>query len=663
MKISPDPGNHPSIHFAELLPGAGAQPRAELHYTVTEELPASLVQLGRFIINSKEPSEEYCDPLPHRPTAQELGTVIWNNYEEILRASSPIIRSYINNIFSAPDKNHDTALRAPQITTYKLRNSAMWFKDACSEPKTRKFLEEKICEGRNIYLVVGLNVGWDVTITHGSTVATNIGASSSRTVNSTTINYAGKSVLAIEYQKLKFQSLYRNIDNISPSTYSKWERILHNERETRETEWKPSDEDKQENSIPKNEENSAQEAHTPDASDSDTSVEVNPFHGLRISARAHSRSDDEDEDETDPPRDKCSSIVALVGDGHSSDTVSCVDSGISGCASEKYGDYSESEIDWPEEENYSLAEAKESFEQVQATLEPSIQEEKRRAHPQPATTQNTCPDTVGSFIANESDVLIVNSSSGSLSLPSSSYIPPSEPFSPMHGGQIDDDSATSMDSQLTALEDEPKSHKLFERNSSTPILQHVPDACPKLSPTSHSSITPSIHSSHVSSPNRSAEEEEEPPKAHPETLAPVKSPTPTYQNLAQVKEVDSVAYETPRAASSHTLLGGSRHLEAASWATLEDMRIHAGSQAAPVSPTESGHKAKVEPEPVFCKRTTSWFEDTMWSTKYMISRLEFSIMRASHKRSEAFPTRMSWKCVSSNTLLKSIYSRFWTLLK
>lgn len=136
-------------------------------------LPFSAVQLGRLVLNAKSPQDDYIDPLDGLPADGDFDRNIQTDYKETRRFSTTSkLRPYLNALvtFSFEKQNVGTAtLSAPLAVMYNLKNSGLWFRDACKQPGTRKFLENAFNEGQNAYLVVGFRTLQDASLVKGVT--------------------------------------------------------------------------------------------------------------------------------------------------------------------------------------------------------------------------------------------------------------------------------------------------------------------------------------------------------------------------------------------------------------------------------------------------------------------------------------------------------------
>lgn len=211
-------------------------------------LPSSSVRLGRLILNTKFPHQDFLDPFDGddgRPRPAECIRRVQTNFTSTQTLSkSSKLRTYFNDVLSISYETHNSgvaSVTAPQVTTHDLTNSGTWFHDACARPETRSWLEEAIDSGSTVYLVVGLRTLQDARLTKdvssGSVrgvktqvptalvaglsdaagIATPGVASEKDNDHSenTVFDAPGEQIFAVQYRKVKFQWLAsRKIENI-----------------------------------------------------------------------------------------------------------------------------------------------------------------------------------------------------------------------------------------------------------------------------------------------------------------------------------------------------------------------------------------------------------------------------------------------------------------
>lgn len=201
-------------------------------------LPSSCIRLGRLVLNTKVPHQDFLDPLDDRPTEAEYNTNRQKNFEETRKFSkNSKLRSYLTDILSisyGAQNERITSLAAPQITTHLLGNSGTWFEEACARPGTRKWIENAIDSNRTVHLVVGFRILEDAKFARNITWDTVKGARAEVPVHSLAAGVAsmalssntgaggsldssyeqrrvfdvpGEHIFAVQYRKIKFKWL------------------------------------------------------------------------------------------------------------------------------------------------------------------------------------------------------------------------------------------------------------------------------------------------------------------------------------------------------------------------------------------------------------------------------------------------------------------------
>lgn len=225
-------------------------------YLLNSPLSLESVRLGRLVLNARTPLQEYIDPLDGRPDSKELVQVVQRDYEETQKFSKDSkLRSKLKNILSISYERKSTGvatLAAPLATTYNLQNSNTWFKNACAQPETKKFLEDAIDDQRTVYLIVGFRTAYDARMVQNLTWKKTRGASGECSTNLITgfapMNLAssilvpeakfvqdagnaqefiyqapGEQVFAIQYRKVKFKWFSsRKVDDTFLEVDNRW---------------------------------------------------------------------------------------------------------------------------------------------------------------------------------------------------------------------------------------------------------------------------------------------------------------------------------------------------------------------------------------------------------------------------------------------------------
>lgn len=192
------------------------------------------VQLGRFVLNPKSPLQGFYDPLPDRPTASDYNTCSQSDVTQTETfAKLSKLNPYLSGLLSISCKRQSknlTTIRSPLATTYELRNSSIWFEEACGKTETREWIGEAVNDDRDIYLVVGYLVVQDADIStwrmsdleetitaqcptiplHNGAIATGLtpgllGFSGTAHTLLLVFKAPGDQIYAVQYRKLKFK--------------------------------------------------------------------------------------------------------------------------------------------------------------------------------------------------------------------------------------------------------------------------------------------------------------------------------------------------------------------------------------------------------------------------------------------------------------------------
>lgn len=232
-------------------------------------LSSSSVRLGRLVLNTRSPHQDYLDPFDDdgRPTTKESITTTHTNFEETRKFSkSSKLRSYFADVLSVSYRSENdgvSSLSAPHMITHDLENSGTWFQNACARAETREWLENAIDSGKTVYLVVGYRTLRDARLTQTASSESVHGANAqlpaavlagvtpvvdvkpgvevghgNRRTESSVLNAPGEQVFAVQYRKMKFQWLSsRKIKNI----------VLDDTRWKAYWEWRGPEDDDSEN--------------------------------------------------------------------------------------------------------------------------------------------------------------------------------------------------------------------------------------------------------------------------------------------------------------------------------------------------------------------------------------------------------------------------------
>lgn len=120
-------------------------------------LPLESIKLGRFLLNVDHPEQDYLDPAcTHTPEIITKTHVSYGGVQVI--ASDSLVTASLSRLVSAfHSKRNKTFMHviSEKVMTYKLANSGVWFKEVVREEATRKWLEQAIKQGEEVYVVVG----------------------------------------------------------------------------------------------------------------------------------------------------------------------------------------------------------------------------------------------------------------------------------------------------------------------------------------------------------------------------------------------------------------------------------------------------------------------------------------------------------------------------
>lgn len=159
-------------------------------------LPLNSIQLGRFILNTKAPHQDYFDPFGLLQNSPEFLQSSQDNFQETWKFSRTAkLRPYLG-VLSISFKGQNTnvsTLTAPKATTHDLKDPQGWFANVCSKVETRRFLENENSNGRKVYLVVGFR-----TVHDSSMVRSAVSSKSHEVRGEIPIAVVGPSGVAIE---------------------------------------------------------------------------------------------------------------------------------------------------------------------------------------------------------------------------------------------------------------------------------------------------------------------------------------------------------------------------------------------------------------------------------------------------------------------------------
>ncbi|KAF2403024.1 hypothetical protein EJ06DRAFT_527996 [Trichodelitschia bisporula] len=129
-------------------------------------LPLSSVQLGRFVISTAEPHQDFHDSIS--VIGDGLAEKIQSQYEGFRGSTTDEsfaakLTSFLSASFSKRTKS-SLRITSTQVRTYYLKNATEWFRGALQHTATRMWFERKMDEGEDIFMVVGYHTVLDARI-------------------------------------------------------------------------------------------------------------------------------------------------------------------------------------------------------------------------------------------------------------------------------------------------------------------------------------------------------------------------------------------------------------------------------------------------------------------------------------------------------------------
>lgn len=140
---------------------------AHIHHAFSQYLLArDAVKLGRFVLNKEEPHQDYFDPsLEHPPEIIQSSQL--NLFEFRHDDTEAQVSMLLNPVVEVSRGKHNQdhgAIGTAKSTIHQLGNSRFWFRSALQGQETRKWFEEAILEGEDIYLIVGYQIVRDARL-------------------------------------------------------------------------------------------------------------------------------------------------------------------------------------------------------------------------------------------------------------------------------------------------------------------------------------------------------------------------------------------------------------------------------------------------------------------------------------------------------------------
>lgn len=208
---------------------------------------AASVQLGRLVLDVKEPQGGYYDPPEPVNTLPPYDSKLFNDTVNDQKAIT--FAGYLTKLFAASHTSSsgiNINMKSSRCRTYQMDNSSTWYRKACKDEKTREWLNEQIENASDVFLIVGyqtlfnakVNVEKDANrqtqgtaeipvtdaMTHGaSTQLTSSkpldmgvkGASSAKQSHQASLIGVGEQLYAVQFRRVKFD--FRKSDTVEAS--------------------------------------------------------------------------------------------------------------------------------------------------------------------------------------------------------------------------------------------------------------------------------------------------------------------------------------------------------------------------------------------------------------------------------------------------------------
>ena len=216
-------------------------------------LPAGQVDVGSFLLNPKEPTQDYFNPQSERPDLKpNVFRVDVSDFSNTIRdAGSKEVEAVLTDYFSTSinwGTSKTLELSSAKAATYLMKNSGNWFEQVCGFNKTRQWFEKWIGRGRKIYLLVGLRTIFDgrFKIDHSASTSTggraqlpadvlaglppmglDVGGGGKISKDqgvSSEFSAAGERIWALQYRQIKFKWYSsKKLENATLEARSRWQ--------------------------------------------------------------------------------------------------------------------------------------------------------------------------------------------------------------------------------------------------------------------------------------------------------------------------------------------------------------------------------------------------------------------------------------------------------
>lgn len=111
----------------------------------------------RFVLNTDQPHQDYFDPSPEHPPEiiESLQLDLVEFCQDNAEAHRSVSLDPVADVSRNGQNQDHGAIGTAKSTIHQLSNSRDWFRSALKEKETRKWFEEAILDGDDIYLIVG----------------------------------------------------------------------------------------------------------------------------------------------------------------------------------------------------------------------------------------------------------------------------------------------------------------------------------------------------------------------------------------------------------------------------------------------------------------------------------------------------------------------------
>ena len=215
-------------------------------------LPADEIQIGSFVLNPTDPTQDYFNPLEKEPDLKPsvLRVDVTDFTNTIRDAGSKEVKAVLTNYFSTTidwGKSKTLELSSTKAATYLMKNSGSWFEQVCALAVMRVWLEKIVSQNRKIYLLVGLRTIFDgrFKTDHSASATTggrvqlpadvlaglppmglDVGGGGKVSMDqtaSTEFSAAGERIWALQYRQIKFKWYWsKKMENAALETGTRW---------------------------------------------------------------------------------------------------------------------------------------------------------------------------------------------------------------------------------------------------------------------------------------------------------------------------------------------------------------------------------------------------------------------------------------------------------